>query len=239
MKYTLIGALALYTLAFAGGKICTTDPRDSVEVETWFWDGSQWVSQGTGNPAAMARLWSSHPSQGSCNRKNWIIPVTVHTSVAQWINWSISTTRFDWHIRKPGTYAAPIAILDIASNGDVLMDFEMFEDLRNAEDPNSAIETKYGIGSDLPLIQWVHATDLNSQDVSFEKSQDLCEGIDLTLWNRITVVDCNSSGEYRDEAMIVLTLQNIKPWIDPNSGHFRRDWRLQPLPDHTVIQHHE
>jgi len=219
VKYLVIMAMGLPLLLYSynpGQPL----PPGAVEVETWYWDGTQWVSQGTGNPEALARLWRSDPEQGSCNKEQWVIPVTVHTSVAQWIEWYTSATRVDWRIRKPGVYASDVVTTTVASNNDVIVDYEGFENLYSPDAVNPEIQTYYAVGDSIENVQWVEAAQINNDDVLLTNSPELCGGMTWTLWNRLDVSECNSSAEYEDEATITLVLQNIKIWIDPATGFF-------------------
>jgi len=194
------------------------------EQETWKWSGSAWVSQGVGDVQADARCWTSFPAAYYCNKKTHLIDVTIHASVAQWISWSISGTRWDWKVRKPGTYAADCITGFIQSNQDVFIDYEGFADLQTlGTSINPTIPICYGFGPSLAQAEingWVPAAALNNDDDMLLDSQDLHDGISWKLWNKIEVVNCNSACEYEDAATITLTLQVIKTWIDPATGYF-------------------
>ncbi|MCR4402001.1 MAG: hypothetical protein NUW12_04350 [Firmicutes bacterium] len=202
-------------------------PDGAAEVETWYLNNAgQWVSQGTGNAAALARCWSSGPASGACNAESWVIDVTHHASVAQWIDWSIGGTRWDWRIRKPGTYAADCINFTIKSNNDVAVQYDGFADLaylEQGEGVKQTIDTYYSYGATLAEAQsrgWVRASALNDSDDLLEDSAGLHAGLNFKLWNKIVVENCNSSCEYEDTATITLVLQNVKHWIDAESGNF-------------------
>ena len=229
MKYLAIALLVAPMVLFAynpGQPL----PPGAEEVDTWYWDGSQWIAQGHGNPLVHARLWRSDPEQGSCNKEQWVIDVTVHASIAQWIEWSLSGTRWDWRVRKPGIYAGDCISATVASNNDVLVDYEGFENLQ-AVDPgavNPEIPVYYAIGEDINQFSdddWIAAADLNGSDDLLEDSQALHDGLSWKLWNKIEVSECNTSCEYEDQATITLVLQNVKIWIDPSTGNF-----IEPQP---------
>lgn len=203
------------------------------EVETWYWDAAAtppaWVYQGTGNVQALARLWALYPEFGYCN-KDWSIPVTIHASIAQWLDWTMSGTRWDWRVRKPGWYAGDCITATIKSNQNVLVDYHDFNDLQ-ADSPkavNPIIPIYYHagpLGAALPALgssDWVHAPDMNNEaewDTLFD-SLELHNGIQFKLWNMINVVNCNSACEYTDHASISLKLLCQKPWIDRTTGYF-------------------
>jgi hypothetical protein len=203
---------------------------EGTEVETWYWDAdaSAWVYQGTENPQALARCWASLPVQGACN-KDWDIPVKVHASIAQWIEWSLSGSRWDWRVRKPGRYGADCITATVKSNQHVLVDYHNFDDLHSdSATVNAWIPIWYhvsALGAQLPppdSPDWVRAIDLNNSaewDTIYD-SQQLHDGIQFKLWNMIQVVECNSACEYQDDANISLKLLCQKWWIDRTTGYF-------------------
>jgi hypothetical protein len=184
---------------------------------------------GEGQEDAYARCFSSFQRDSSCN-KDWFIPVKIHASVAQWIRWSMTGTRWDWYVRKPGHYAADCISGTIASNQNVLVNYEDFGDLI-AEDTAKAIddtiEVWYAVwaaGAPPPIGDeaWRRSYMLNDPaewDTVFD-SQALHNGITFKLWNRIYVSNCNSACEYQDHAYISLYLCCQKPWIDRETGFF-------------------
>lgn len=228
MVVTLTVALSLSVMA--GDPNITGDPLPpgSVEHEAWELIDGNWVTMGytqEGGPIldANARAWSSDPENGECNYTKWPIDVTVHASVAQWVDWSISGTRYDWRVRKPGEYAANSLTAFIQSNSDVEVDFEGFEDLQYQGDvapgAEGKIETWYAYGEGGPGgVKWIPAPAMNRAEVP--DSGDLHAGISWKLWNKIKVVECNSACEYQDDAIITLVLKNLKCWIDPGTGEF-------------------
>jgi hypothetical protein len=200
------------------------------EVETWVWDedGSAWVYQGTGDVTALARCWASLPTQGACN-KDWNIDVDIHASIAQWIEWTLSGSRWDWKVRKPGRYGADCITASVKSNQHVLVDYHNFNDLETESvSVNPTIPIWYHVselGAQLPPPDsplWTRAADLNNSaewDTIYD-SQQLHDGIQFKLWNMIEVVDCNSACEYHDDAEISLKLLCQKWWIDRSTGYF-------------------
>jgi len=220
-------------------------PLSAQEQEAWRLDGSNWVTMyvfdGTGqlvpSPEAMARAWTSEAILNqSCNKELWPMNVAVHASVAQWISWSITGTRWDWRVRKPGTYATDCISFTVASNNSVGVDYSGFEDLAYegtvVPDTLGSIATYYAWGTTgqgtPPTTGWVSATNLNNDDDVIPNSALLHEGRTFKLWNQIVVEPCNSSCEYHDDAMITLSLTNMKAWIDPVTGFFKEDQAGNP-----------
>ncbi len=202
------------------------------EVEAWYWDASAtppaWVYQTPGNPQNLARLWASYPELGFCN-KDWDIPVKVHASIAQWLDWTMSGTRWDWRVRKPGFYAGDCITATIKSNQNVLVDYHDFNDLHaESVSVNPDIPIWYHVstlGAQLPPVGsnlWTRAADMNNPaewDTIWD-SAALHGGIQFKLWNMINVVNCNSACEYQDHGSISLKLLCQKPWIDRTTGYF-------------------
>jgi len=216
---TLALAVAMSMVVTAGEPAHTGEPLPpgSVQHQAWELINTAWVPMSLTDPAANARAWSSGPLQGNCNKIAWVIPVTVHASVAQWVDWSISGTRYDWRVRKPGTYAANSLTAWIKSNGAIEIDFAGFGNLAG---PGGEIETWYAYGEAVNPggLSWVPGPALTS--CTIPDSGDIHAGLSWKLWNKINVVPCNSACEYNDDAIITLVVQNQKCWIDPETGLF-------------------
>jgi hypothetical protein len=204
-------------------------PPPGYEVEAFeFVPGTGFVSMGTGDVMAKARCFGSFPADSACN-KDWEIRVKIHASIAQWIEWSMTATRWDWFVRKPGTYAADCISGTIASNQNILVDYHDFGDLI-AEDEKAVddtIEVWYAVWplGTPPAIDdnaWVRSYMLNDPaewDTIYD-CEALHNGITWKLWNRINVERCNSACEYQDHAYISLILLCQKEWIDRTTGYF-------------------
>jgi hypothetical protein len=198
---------------------------DAVEVEHWEWNGTAWIHKDPNDTSSLARCWRSGQSDGTCNKEVWDIPFTNHASMAQWLFYNLGGTRWDWRILKPGTYAADCIEATIRSNNDVAVTFAGFGDLEYMEEGgiDRTISTWYSWGESLAVAErngWVRAADLNQQTAFISDSEQLHRGFVLKLWNKIDVVNCNSSCEYENTGTIYITLQNIKLWVDGESGHW-------------------
>jgi len=213
------------------------DPKNpAFEVEAWKLVGGSWVSMGTGNLSADARCYAQNPVMGSCNKQDWVVDFTIHASVAQWIEWSLSGSRWDWRVRKPGTYAADCITASIKSNNAVNIFYDGFEDLVRIAGPGGTdpdvIEVWYAFGPTLPAptsTDWRSAASLNRDDDGIPDTVDLHEGLSWKLWNKIVVDNSDSSCEYEDTATVTLSLTNMKNWIDPTTGDFK-PYRLPEIP---------
>lgn len=226
MALTLATGLSLSVMAGVGTPTGEPLPAGSVEHQAWELVNGNWVSMGTGNLAANARAWSSNPKTGICNKFWWGVPVIIHASVAQWLEYSLSGTRYDWRVRKPGIYAADSLTAVLKSNSDLEIDFDGFANLMyqgTAQFPGvtQEIETWYAYGEGPPdTLVWMPAIDLDATDHAIKDSADLHAGYSFKLWNKIKVVASNSASEYEDDATITLVLQNQKIWIDGDTGEF-------------------
>jgi len=197
------------------------------EVAAWKLVKGAWVS--IGGFGAEARCFSSKPKQDKCNQQIWEIPVKVHASVTQWVEWSLSGTQWTWLVRKPGTYAANCISATLKSNYDVDIKFDGFNDLEVQEpgksvNPFIPIYYAYGPGGEgggpPPPDAFIPAEELNGLDCLVPDSERLHEGRSWKLWNYIEVLPCNSACEYQDDATITIELKGVKIWIDPESGYF-------------------
>lgn len=199
-------------------------PQGAVEVEHWELVDGNWISHNPGDVTSLARCWRSGGAGGNCNKESWVINFTHHASMAQWCNWSIGGTRWDWRILKPGTYAADCIEFWLQSNNDVLIDYEGFADLYRPlgnQTTKTTIDTYYSFGETIAQAEangWVSAEDLNDDDDTIRDSLALHAGTATKLLNKIVVEDCNSSCEYENTATITLKLQNTKLWVDPTTG---------------------
>ncbi len=237
MKRFLVFLLAAAFVMAAGNVFAQSPaPPGSQESGTWYWDGTAWVSHGPMDPEDInGRLFRGGETiSGNCNAAEWLVNVSIHASIGQWIDFELDWNRFDWFIRKPGIYAGNCIEACVASNGDIYIDYDGFADLQ-PDDPNVGVGTPipvwYGleIGTVTPLDNdalWVAAADLNEDDDLLEDSEALHYSICWKLWNKIEVIECNSACEYSDDATITLTLNNQKDWIDVD-GHW---WDYVPPP---------
>jgi hypothetical protein len=197
-------------------------PDDAVEVSHWELIDGVWTELGIGNVLSKARCWRSASASENCNREVWEIPFTTHASMAQWLYYNLGGTRWDWRILKPGTYAADCIEATLKSNNDVVITFADFADLEYLEsggvDPTIAIWYSIGESWEKANSQWITADDLNEAEFPINDSGRLHNGYVLKLWNKINVVNCNSSCEYENTGRIIITLQNMKLWVDPVTG---------------------
>jgi len=236
MKKVLIALLILGLLPVAAYAPVYNPYYDypGSEVSSWAWVNGAWVVSSEGanpNECALARCFASLPADSACN-KDWKIDVKIHASIAQWIEWSMTGTRWDWFVRKPGNYAADCITATIKSNQNVLVDYHDFGPLVAVDTLKAVLDTIpiwYSVGDYTPTPppkgdpRWTWCRDLNNAaewDTIFD-SKDLHDGLQFKLWNYIHVENCNSACEYEDDAWISLKLLCQKEWIDTVDGCFK------------------
>jgi len=196
-------------------------------VYTGIWD-TEWDGD---DPLALARVIRyGNFIDSACNKKTWVIDVTVEASIAQWVHWTLNRQGWSWRVKKPGCYAANCISFWVASNGDIVIDYDQFNNL-TADPPNmheNEIDTWYSWGSSITSAEangWVMADLLNLDDDTLIEAElytypfDLHDGIDFKLWNKICVDTSNTACEYYDDAEIRLVLEQQKTWLDDNG-----DW---------------
>ncbi len=234
MKKLLICLVVLAFLLMPAMAMAYNDgedlPNGAVEVEHWELINDTWVSFKPNVPSItmpLARCWRSSPKQGNCNRAKWEFDFTHHASMAQWCDWSIGGSRWDWRILKPGTYAADCIEFTLKSNNDVKITFAGFGDLQYQQvgaGVKQTIDTYYSWGESVQEADrngWTPASALNDVELLARDDKDLHEGLSAKLMNKIVVVECNSSCEYENKGTITIALQNIKRWVDPTTGGWK------------------
>ncbi len=226
--------IALFILSLLPVAALAQLPDPAHEVASWAWDADNnvWVAQSSPinpNPMALGRLYAQDYKDGSCN-KDFVIDLKITAEIAQWIRWSLSGTHWKWFVRKPGNYGGDCITGVLASNQNVLIDYEGFEPLKYIpqNDKPSVVDTIpiwYAAGDFVtPPVKghpaWVYCRDLNADDDTVFDSAALHAGIQWKLWNYIHVVECNSACKYEDDATITLRLLCQKPWIQRATGYF-------------------
>lgn len=218
----LLGVVVLVTLS-------TVSFATPMEVTVYMQDGSGWVTppQGEPLPGLRAKAFTSNPQGGTCDKQVWETAFTNHVTVAQWIDYNFGGTRWDWQIRKPGTFAADCIEFSIQSNDDVNVSFCGFDNLAPLSHPDAAkINVWYNYGPQgspatdtPPAAGWVAAPDLNG--VSFTLPYDLIKnGFTKKLWNKIEILPTTRACDYENSGVITLTLTDIKYFINPETGDY-------------------
>jgi hypothetical protein len=217
----VIAALAISTSALANGTQYTGVAVYLLD------DQGQWLNPPDTDLGLHARAFISAGHGGICDKEVWTENFTNHATVSQWINYSFGGTRWDWQIRKPGTFAADCIEFHIQSNDDVAVAFSGFADLAplvHTDQP--AIPTSYGFGdppltgaTDAPPSTWLAADALNGAGFNLAYD-DIKGGLTKKLWTKIDVDETTRACDYEDQGTITLTLTDVKYFINPANGQF-------------------
>lgn len=192
MKKTLgvlavIGLLAVPAIAGATDsceKTSSTAPNSLagyVEATVWEWQvsgdrdcgstGGQWIAVTNDQQNAVkAKAFKSPVAYASyCNAESRYTNLGVKASVAQWLNVELSSTEWQWFIKKPGTYLADCIGLKIKSNNEVAVDFDIFKvGVTNNDDLNymadDARDTLFGLDRQGWESDEYDKTDVNEKD---------------------------------------------------------------------------
>jgi len=122
---------------------------------------------------------------------------------------SIKATRLDWHVRKPGTYAALATTATASGIGTLSMQFSKFADLSRTDMVQGTITTLYGFGDSLAAVEaegWISVADLNNKT----RYVDLSEPEPVLMWSMISVGEEDSSAEYENKGVITFIVSNIQ-----------------------------
>ena len=216
----------------AAGNAFAQPPAGAGEAQVFVWDDVNliWVAEAALPADRNARLFrSGDDATGECNKPEWFIKVHIYAHIAQWIDFDLGWTQWDWFIRKPGCYAGNSIEANIASNGDVYVDDAGFANLmpvlpENADHNPVPVWYSFEVGgggvAEAETNGWVPANRLNDDDDLLLDLDPwlLHDGISWKLWNKICVEVCNSACDYSNHASITLTLDEQKPWIDELGG---------------------
>lgn len=192
-------------------------------------DDNTWLNPPSTDLGLHAKAFISVPQGGICDKETWTETFTNHATVSQWINYSFGGTRWDWQVRKPGTFAADCIEFAIQSNDDVAVEFDGFGDLNPLVHPDApAIPAFYAYGdppvestTDYPPADaaWLSAADLNNADFTLSYD-DVKDGLTKKLWTKIVVDEATRACDYEDQGTITLTLTDVKYFINPTDGMF-------------------
>jgi len=117
---------------------------------------------------------------------------------------TISASRIDWRVRKPGIFSAHAFDLSVQGDAIVAVTFSGFADLQRQNDIQT-IATFYGTGNNNNpgnVISWYRAVNLNTVEYV------VFPGGTISMWNKIEVLVCNSSCEYEDVGVITVSVTN-------------------------------
>ena len=164
-----------------------------------------------GSETDLAKAFLSDPIDSPyCNERVRTIPVNISASIAQWAELSLSATKIEWQVLKPGKYYIKGIQATLQSNGDLYVEYAGFEDLVNDDPKPDVIPTYYACSPG----EWISASELNDHGDLVDELETHCP-FGFTLYNKIEVDGCKSACEYVDPngATITVTLAEQKDWI--------------------------
>lgn len=212
----------------------------ATRVDTWHtvenksdFSGTIWGAAGA-DAITFARLYKSGALMRECNIVAHEFTFTTNAHIAQWIYFNLNGLQWDWFVRKPGDYYGNCISFDLASNGDVAIGFSGFGDLvyQGPLGVKQTIDTYYwatggpvGMLGTEPQLHlnptqfFIRAEELNGS-YTIPDSLELHNMIELKLWSRIIVEECNTASTYSGSGLVTITLANQKDWIEPSTGEF-------------------
>jgi len=221
--FMLLVAAAVGASAASPG---ATLPPGAMDPGTYEWNGTGWVE------AQYAKSWNSVPvsSGGMSNKEVHSFTIINHISVAQWVEYTISGTRKDWRVLRPGIYASNSVTAVIRSNNDVIIEFYATDP--EYEDPEAGVTRtipkwfSYSTSNTLTEVEengWVRGSDYSAESplvITLKDSAGLHAGLTFKLWEKIEVVPSNTSSDYEGYGVVTIKLTNMKHWVDPELGDF-------------------
>lgn len=128
------------------------------------------------------------------------LPGPLCTGPACEIFYSVTHGRIDFRAMRPGTYAAPLSVMELSGTGAAKIVFDDFDHAVYLREPSAPpVILEYSFGSTLEEAEangWMSVETLNGMELSFSKAE-LQQGVEITLWMRYTIRDLNYSSDYR------------------------------------------
>lgn len=201
----------------------STLPTGAVLGDTYQRVDSDWML------AAHAVSYNSGSADGACSKHCWESVVHNHVSVAQWLDWEVYGTRWDWRVLKPGDYAAKMMQARVRSNNEIHVRLWIGEpsDAHPAHE-SPAIPASFSVTASDSLFEaqmfgWRAAADYSGAEpfvLVIPDGDRLRSGLSFNLWQRLEVGSSHPSSEYYGDGGVLICLTNLKHWVDPESGHF-------------------
>ena len=129
--------------------------------------------------------------------------VLIKSSGEPYADVSVTATRLDWRVRKPGIYAALATEITATGCGKLQVQFSDFRDLARTDGVSGTVPAFYAFGQDLPekaSLQWIAASAMNDQsNWPTPVKLDPTTGSVVRLWSMINVGEDVSSAEYSSD----------------------------------------
>ena len=136
-------------------------------------------------------------------------PIYIKSAGEPHADVSITATRLDWRVRKPGTYAVLATTVTASGIGRLSIQFSEFADLARTGPIAGTIAAFYGFGDDLAAVEtagWISALELNNKT----RYIDLSEPMPVLMWSKISVGEEDSSAEYENEGVMTFIVSNTQ-----------------------------
>lgn len=125
---------------------------------------------------------------------------------------SLSATRLDWRVRRPGTYAALATEITASGNASLSIQFDGFGSLKPVNGESGAIDAFYSFGRSLPdnlHTLWKPASSLNEESGWIRGlTLDPVEPIKVSMWAKVVVGEDDPPGNYANEGVITFIIDN-------------------------------
>ncbi len=134
-------------------------------------------------------------------------PIRVDVEAVPEAAVSLSATRLDWRVRKPGTYAALATEITATGYGKLSIQFSEFGDPVRSDGTPGTVDAFYGFGATLAVVEaegWVRADMLNGAS----RVIDLSSPMPVWMWSMIGVGEEDSSTEYESKGVITFIVSN-------------------------------
>ena len=129
----------------------------------------------------------------------------------------INAGRYDWFIRKPGSFAAEPLIIDIESNRAITLTFSEFDDLKSKTCNQPKIAAFYGFGATLAETErngWIPAANLNHYHQTLTPDPAGTGHLLLKIWPKIDITRATPAGEYIDTGYLTFTVLENQKFVD-------------------------
>ncbi|NIO09516.1 MAG: hypothetical protein GTO40_16530, partial [Deltaproteobacteria bacterium] len=136
----------------------------------------------------------------------------------QWASFHVSSTQWEWKVRRPGEYASRTLTGTVSSSSDIMIAFSGFGDLVCSNPISENVEAFYGayLGNlQVDQVSWVRAQDFNGSTLLIPRPHGPPAPVPWCLWNKINVGTVNSAEEYANDAVITFLLKVNSTWTDP------------------------
>ncbi|MBI5868347.1 MAG: hypothetical protein HZB43_08690 [candidate division Zixibacteria bacterium] len=153
--------------------------------------------------------------KGGTNCEKFPVQGVVDCQDLPCVQWSLDATEFDFRIRKPEVLAGRLATMTVQGNTSSKITFSLFDNLAPLDGSGSpAIPASYAITpSDQPAppVQFLSPALFNLQLLSVPGDETPHR---FSIWSKIAPDRTIKACDYRNAAIITLTLENLSVMLD-------------------------